>query len=500
MLVLLGLVSLILDAARGQDSGGFVLLPESDGHWKHVKSYVERLPQAGYRQAPASAREAFRDLKFGVRIHWGLYSMLGIEASNPIAKMSPEERQEYQQLHKRFNPVDFNADEWMKLFERAGARVFAFTTKHTDGFSMFDTKTRVRSRVHYAAPGGPKLEECDLAYSIMETPFHHDVVKELCDAARRHGIKSDLYFCHPDWYDADFRPYWWHPVETPSSVESSARVVLNPLVAPERTPKETARMMARHRAQLLELLSSYGKIDYVCLDEYFDKDVWPELRETMTILRRLQPDVMFRCRGIGNYGDYYTPERFVPGSKENTAMPWMTIYPLAGSWSYQPDAEKYQGSDWIIRNLVDAVAKGGNFMVGIGPDGRGRFHPKAVTALEGTGAWLKVNGKAIYGTRPRDGELWKEGDAIRFTRTKDRRFIYAFCLKWPGQRLALKTVRAREGSTITMLGTSEPLQWRNDQERGLVIEMPATLQDESSRPCKAACVLQIESEDATPAK
>ena len=84
-------------------------------------------------------------------------------------------------------------------------KVFAFTTKHHDGFSMFDTKTRVRQRANWTAPGGAKLEACDTAYSIMDTPFHRDVVRELCDAARRHGIKIDLYFSHPDWYDADFR-------------------------------------------------------------------------------------------------------------------------------------------------------------------------------------------------------------------------------------------------------------------------------------------------------
>ena len=96
----------------------------------------------------------------------------------------------------------------------------------------------------------------------------------------------------------------------------------------------------------------------------------------MKQLRKLQPDVMFRARGIGNYGDYYTPEGFVPGAKENTAMPWMVIYQLGGMWSYQPDATKYKGAAWIITNLVDVVAKGGNFMVGIGPDARGRFIPR----------------------------------------------------------------------------------------------------------------------------
>ena len=168
-------------------------------------------------------------------------------------------------------------------------------------------------------------------------------------------------------------------------------------------------MMARHRAQLTELLTHYGKIDTVCLDQWLGPAVWPQLRETIKQLRKLQPEVMFRARGIGNYGDYYTPEGFVPGSKENTAMPWMVIYQLGGMWSYQPDAAKYKGAIWIVTNLVDVVAKGGNFMVGIGPDARGRFHPKAVEALETTGAWLRLNGEAIYRYTPAPGRSVEGG-------------------------------------------------------------------------------------------
>ena len=228
------------------------------------------VPEPDYRQASESAREAFRDMKFGVRIHWGVYALWETAESWPLINYSNEQRQAYQQLYHRFNPTNFNADEWMALFQRAGLKVFAFTSKHHDGFSMFDTQTRVKRRVNWTAPGGPKLEDCDLAYSIAETPFRRDVVKELCDAARRRNLKIDLYFSHPDWYDADFRPYIYHPLQVPSSnvltldfATAKKRLGDRLVTVPDPTPEEVDRMVARHRAQLTELLSleKSGKTD-----------------------------------------------------------------------------------------------------------------------------------------------------------------------------------------------------------------------------------------------
>src|SRR5215471_17678704 len=186
------------------ESNSLVKLPTNDTHYQRVKDYIEDVPVPDYHQVSEAAREAFRDMKFGVRIHWGVYSQWETGESWPLLGYSNEKRQAYQQLYARFNPTNFNAEEWMELFQRAGFKVFAFTTKHHDGFSMFDTYTRVKRRANWIAAGGPSLEDCDLAYSITETPFKRDIVKELCDAAHRRGIGIDLYFSHPD---ADFRPY-----------------------------------------------------------------------------------------------------------------------------------------------------------------------------------------------------------------------------------------------------------------------------------------------------
>ena len=133
------------------------------------KTFVETVPVPEYQYASEEAYEAFDDHKYGIRIHWGLYSMQHLEASWPFLHETDVERQAYQQLYKEFNPVEFDADAYMKWFGECGLKMFAILAKHHDGFSMFDTKTRVKQRVNWTAPGGPAIEDCDLAYSVMNS-------------------------------------------------------------------------------------------------------------------------------------------------------------------------------------------------------------------------------------------------------------------------------------------------------------------------------------------
>jgi alpha-L-fucosidase len=199
---------------------------------------------------------------------------------------------------------------------------------------------------------------------------------------------------------------------------------------------------------------------------------------------------MLRARGIGNYGDYYTPEGYVPGDKGNTGMPWFVIYPLARSFSYDPEAANYKGAEWIIHTLVDSVAKGGNFEIGIGPDAFGKFHPEAVSQMREAGRWLSINGEAIYDTRPRDGEFWRDGENVRFTRTKSSDVVYAICLDWPAEKeLVLHGIHPKPESEIVLLGRTGSVPWRTVGNDTLIDvgSVAAGCQVSSARPGRPSC-------------
>ncbi len=443
----------------------FIPVPADDWHLKRM-TYIEPEPVPEYAFASAEAIERFRDIKYMLRIHWGLYSVWELNHESwGLLDMDFAKKQDYFDLSKTFNPTEFDAEAWVQFFERAGFRGFAFTSKHHEGFSMFDTQTRVKQKVDWRNPGGPKIVACDEAFSVIESPFGRDIVKELCDAGQRRNLAIDLYFSWPDWFDADFRPYSLHPVRTPEdeTCEQDAGMrerfdLSNWIVGPSKTDQERQRLIRRVRNQLRELLTHYGKIDMICLDHWLGPDVWPQQRKILLELRRLQPDVMFRNRGIGNYGDYYTPEHDFP--EKGTEKPWMVIHGLAGSFSYDKNAQNYRDEHWVLDNLLDTVAKGGNFQIGIGPNGKGQWHPRAVDVLTKVGGWLHENGEGIYGTRPRPGELYREGGVL-FTRTKDQQHVYAFVKHIPVGELVLESLSPAPDADITLLGTTGmALAWK----------------------------------------
>jgi alpha-L-fucosidase len=412
-----------------------------------------------YQHAPQSAIEALKDLKFGIRIHWGLYSMIGSHESWGLAGANREFWNIYNVLYQLFNPTDFNPDLWMELFERSGIKFFTFTTKHHDGFCLWPTKTRQQSIALTPDAfnhGCEHTRTVTNTYSITDGPYQKDIVGALVEAARRKNIKIGLYYSHVDWHDPAFA---WDPFNCH----------YDPKFTKDSDPKRWQMFIDHEREQVRELMTNYGKIDALDFDIGWPRAAAADIADVAKMARKMQPDVIMRGRGIGAYGDYYTPEREIPGGPSRGF--WKVIYPCGTSFSYIPD-DRYHPAEWVLESLITVCAKGGNFEVGFGPMANGRWAPEAVERLEYVGEWLKVNGEAIYNTRPR--KTFHEGKDLWFTSSKDGRTVYAINLKWPGNQLAIRSVHPVRGSQVYLLGAQQPLKWRQQGDT-CVIEIPAEL-------------------------
>jgi len=280
-------------------------------------------------------------------------------------------------MYQDFNPTGFDAQEWARLFKRVGFQFAVLTTKHHGGFCMFDTKTKTTVLRRFESNGKIHFQTDWSAYSIMETPFARDVVKEYSTALREQGLAVGLYFSHPDWMDYHSRFIEYHPWRDPDYTRHS-------------DPQGWARGLKRHRQQVRELCSNYGKVDILSFDHGLPLEAWPELKGTLKMIRRLQPDVMLRLRGIGAWGDFFTPEGWAPDDLYDERIyqkqPWSVI----GRYRTR-DSVKH-----LLPSLISIVSAGGNMQINFNPDGKGRFSLPASRKLEQIGDWLRVNGEAIY--------------------------------------------------------------------------------------------------------
>ncbi len=460
------------------DADGRVIRGREGTH--HWQPYMKNADLSDYHHAPIEAVEQFKDLKYGIRIHWGIYSIVhGRESwvlKQPRDTASLAYQGFYHDLYKSWYPSAFDANAWTEMMVKNGFKFFVFTTKHHDGFSMYDTKTVITERFKFFGNDAGVIEHSNLHYSIMETPFKRDVTAELVKAGREKGLKIGLYFSHPDWYDANFRFDEWN-------------LNLDKTYSPQKNAAEWVRFQKRHKDQIAELLTNYGKIDMLSFDMFLPEFAWTHMQDVARMSRNLQPECMLRWRGIGNYGDYQTPENYIPGDESQGTMPWQVIHTLSTrkTFAYEPDEKYIRGGDWIVSKLIDIVSKGGNLQVGVGPDLNGNWHPKVLESLDYAGKWLDVNGEAIFETRP--CKITREGK-VYYTRNKNNTTTYAVVENWPGASLFVAHVKPPRNSKVYLLGYDQPLNWKQ-AKKGITIQLPEDLQIKSKRPCEQAFAFKI---------
>ncbi len=426
--------------------------------------------------------EQWQDLKFGLLMHWGPYSQWGIVESWSICsededwcrRKNPdyeEYKKQYENLKLSFNPVGFNPERWAQAAKNAGMKYVVFTTKHHDGFAMFDTKL---SDYKVTAP--------DCPFSVNPRA---NITKEVFNAFRAEGLWAGAYFSKPDWHS---EYYWWPNFATPDR-----NVNYNIPSYPERWEK----FVGYTQGQIMELLGGdYGKVDILWLDGGWvramsDEEIARQMTskeykfthlqsqdirmdELVAKAREKQPGIIVVDRAVyGKNQNYLTPENTVPDKA--LPYPWESCIIAGGGWAWAPNPVFMSGRK-AVHMLVDIVTKGGNLLLNIGPAPDGSWPEDAYKLLDDIGQWMKVNGEAIYGTRAL--APYKDGK-VCINRKGDNTW-YLFYLADEGEKMpsviSMNGIKIPSGAVVTMPGTKVNLKWSNNQD-GFDITMPVAIRN-----------------------
>ena len=418
----------------------------------------------------------WQNLKFGLFMHWGTYSQWGIIASwslNPsdaktrtgeYANNYYEYKKAYENLQKTFNPTGFEPENWAVAAKNAGMRYVIFTTKHHDGFCMFDTK-----ETNY------KITDPSCPFSQNENA---DVTRVIFEKFRAKGFWTGAYFSKGDW-NTDY--YWWRRFP-PCAANVNYDI--------KKYPEQWNKFVDFTHNQVMEIMTNYG-VDILWFDGGWassDGDI--RMDSLVQKPRNVNPDVLVVDRFVtGKNQNYLTPENHVP--KEPIADPWEVCLCSAddGTWSWRPGARYMSGREGV-HLLIDVVSKGGNLLLNIAPGPDGKWDQGAYDMLEEYADWMKVNSEGIYNTRA--VIPYREGK-ICFTRNEDSGNMFFFYLSDEGENempseIIVKSYQPESGDKVILLGYKGTLKW-DKYDSGFRVTIPENLR--KNPPCKYAWTIKL---------
>lgn len=433
--------------ANAQEVQGFVheQSAASDYVWPTDQQVLDKL-------------DKWQDLKFGVLFHWGLYSVPGIVESWSICSededwiprdksMSYEDYKKwYWGLKDKFNPVNFNPEQWADVMEDAGMKYMLFTTKHHDGFCMFDSKYTDFSIANGAFKDNPR----------------NNVAKYVFEAFRQKNFMIGCYFSKPDWHCE----WFWNPYYSTPNRRQNYKI--------EQHKDWWKNYQTFTENQLGELMSDYGSMDILWLDGGWVTGDDVNLDRVLEKARKTHPGLISVDRSIrGKNENYQTPERSIPATQLN--YPWESCITLSNDWGWVPNAP-YKSPEKVISILAEIVAKGGCLALGVGPTADGIIEQPVVDRLHKIGEWMRANGEAIYSTRTtpvyNDGKTW-------FTANKDGETLYAIYTVSDGETLPA-TIEWKGNlpkGKMTLLQTGKKVKYSCEGDK-VVVKLPEGLKNE----------------------
>ncbi|MDY7393984.1 alpha-L-fucosidase [Aureibaculum sp. 2210JD6-5] len=402
--------------------------------------------------------EWWRNARFGMFIHWGVYAVpAGIHNGEKIdgigewiqhnAKIPVAE---YEKYAKQFNPDKFDATAWAKTMKQAGMKYVVITSKHHDGFGLWDSEVSDYDVVDFA-------------------PYGKDILKALSDACKKEGIKFGLYHSIMDWHhpDAQFNSFL-RDKEDKTDYSENFKKYLEEYMKP----------------QLKELIDNYDPSILWFDGEWVSEFTHEQGKELYQYVRSLKPDIIINnrvdkgrdgMRGMNKAdsdyaGDFGTPEQEI--LETTSDFDWESCMTMNDTWGFKSYDENWKSAKVLIHNLIDVTAKGGNYLLNVGPTAEGLIPEPSIERLSEIGRWLDRNGEAIYGTEKLKTN-YKQGEDIRFTKKKDSNTYYGISLVSPKKEIVFTNLKPNDGSDIFMLGSDMPLKWTFTDGEGLKIDIPS---------------------------